>query len=195
MATGYIYIYIYNITCTVYIQHATTTTTTTDHEDTTHTARCSNQCNLREAGPTIHDHPTNLALTQVALILHLLTVWVCEIKVWAEALGGYDTQFGKVIYTETSSLQQLHWNQLPLAIEQQTGTDHNYILAHCPVLPVPTGDWGCWVHFHFPICIKWLLHCRPTLQTATFLALALLGTQWLWHSTLLICCCYWWLPW
>ena len=32
----------------------------------TSTARCSNHCNLREAGPTIH--PTNLALTQVAVI-------------------------------------------------------------------------------------------------------------------------------
>ena len=47
-------------------QHATTTTTTTDHADMTNTARCSNHCNLREAGPTIH--PTNLALTQVAVI-------------------------------------------------------------------------------------------------------------------------------
>ena len=46
-------------------QHATTTTTT-DHADMTSTARCSNHCNLREAGPTIH--PTNLALTQVAVI-------------------------------------------------------------------------------------------------------------------------------
>ena len=47
-------------------QHATTTTTTTDHADMTNTARCSNHCNLREVGPTIH--PTNLALTQVAVI-------------------------------------------------------------------------------------------------------------------------------
>ena len=47
-------------------QHATTTTTTTNHADMTSTARCSNHCNLREAGPTIH--PTNLSLTQVAVI-------------------------------------------------------------------------------------------------------------------------------
>ena len=39
---------------------------TTGHADMTNTARCSNHCNLREAGPTIH--PTNLALTQVAVI-------------------------------------------------------------------------------------------------------------------------------
>ena len=48
------------------LQHATTTTTTTDHADMTNTARCSNHCNLREAGPTIH--PINLDLTQVAVI-------------------------------------------------------------------------------------------------------------------------------
>ena len=48
------------------LQHATTTTTTTDHADMTNTARCSNHCNLREAGPTTHR--TNLALTQVAVI-------------------------------------------------------------------------------------------------------------------------------
>ena len=48
------------------LQHATTNTTTTDHADMTNTARCSNHCNLREAGPTTHR--TNLALTQVAVI-------------------------------------------------------------------------------------------------------------------------------
>ena len=81
--------------------------------------------------------------------------------------------FGKVLYTETSTLQQLHWNQLTSAIKQQTGTGHNYILAHCLVMSAPTGDWGSWVRFHFKICIKWLLHCGYTLQTATFLALVL----------------------
>ena len=152
MATSYIHTYIYII---IYIY------TACNYNHHHHWPCRYNQHSMMQQsvqlawGPTIHDHPTNLALTQVALILHLLTLWVCEIKVWAEALGGYDTQFGKVIYTETSSLQQLHWNQLPLAIEQQTGTDHNYILAHCLVLPAPTGDWGCWVHFHFQICIKW----------------------------------------
>ena len=70
-------------------------------------------------------HPTNLALTQVALIApfaYVVRLWgwcvTCEVKVWAEVLGGYvwhTTFLGKSFtlkpahfsnYTETSSLQR-----------------------------------------------------------------------------------------
>ena len=70
------------------------------------------------------------------------------VKVWAEALGWYGTQHLGTSFT----LKAAHFSN-------RTETGHNYILAHCPVIPTPTGDWGGWVRFHFQICIKWLLHC------------------------------------
>ena len=75
----------------------------------TNTARCSNHCNLHQSPPLTQSlqlawgpttHPTNLALTQVALFApfaYAVRLWgwcvTCEVKVWGEALGGYITTF------------------------------------------------------------------------------------------------------
>ena len=128
-------------------QRATTTTTTTDHADMTNIARCSNHCNLREAGPTIH--PTNLALTQVAVIADL----------WTLCLSCFPS-FNWCKHS-TCTGGGCHQLQLALVVLFHSATSADSPLAHVVASPSATCTGGTFSSRH------WRKYCTCTHPTCT----------------------------